>query len=94
MSCLIDFKILVDELQKWFVNDTIHKNDLAEVLVNLPTVDAKPVVHGSWEKTRLAGEYECSNCHSIEYESLTKSGFKLPNFCPNCGADMRKKVQE
>lgn len=37
---------------------------LKHFVLDAPTVEAKPVVHGEWEKTRLAGEYEyiCSNC--------------------------------
>ena len=55
---------------------------------SIPSVEP---VRGEWEKTRLAMEYMCSNCQSIVYESYTKTGYKLPNFCPNCGADMRKE---
>lgn len=69
-------------------------NGIKEYLQKCPTVEAAPVVRGKWEKTLLAGEYQCSNCQSVEHEYLTKSGFKLHDFCPNCGADMRKKVAE
>ena len=54
-------------------------------LDNAPTVDAVPVVHGEWKKPILT-YLVCNIC-----------GNKQPiasaiNFCPNCGADMRKKV--
>lgn len=61
-------------------------------LKNAPTVDAKPV-RGEWERTRLAGEYLCSNCQSLVYASYTKTGYKLFSYCPECGADMRKQVE-
>ena len=32
--------------------------------------------------------YECSKCHSILHE------VKETNFCPNCGADMRKGADD
>lgn len=63
---------------------------IMDFIENMETFEAAPVMHGEWEKTRLAGEYQCSNCHSVEYEYLTKSGFKLHGFCPNCGAKMDK----
>ena len=51
----------------------------------LPTVEAVPVVHGEW----IGGKWykECSVCSEVFTPTTT-----LPNFCPNCGADMRKKV--
>lgn len=62
---------------------------VAKTLERQPTIEAVPVVHGEWVKAKYDAEYECSNCHCIEYECLTKSGFKLPDFCPNCGAKMK-----
>ena len=53
-----------------------------------PTVEAKPVIHGEWipEKEMLrspyALNYHCSECGKLNY---------LTDFCPHCGADMRKK---
>lgn len=49
-----------------------------------PTVEAKPVVHGSWETefTALLVVYRCSECNCATALGQT-------NFCPNCGADMR-----
>lgn len=78
-----------------FIGTTDFAKDTRETAQNLidaqPTIEAAPVVHGEWVKAKYDAEYECSNYHCIEYERLTKSGFKLPNFCPNCGAKMRTK---
>ena len=41
---MIDEKKLIKETQKYFVNNSIHKNDLAEVIANLPKV-------GEWKRT-------------------------------------------
>lgn len=102
MSDLISRKALANELQKYFVNNTIHKNDLAEAIAKQPIVEAKPVVHGEWivfVSPRFRGfdshgnpiyrdghTYQCSRCYR---RSIIKH-----NFCPNCGADMRMKVQD
>ena len=51
-----------------------------EEIKNEPTIEAVPVVTGSW-----TNGMQCSKCGQVDY---TK-----PNFCPNCGADMRKKVE-
>lgn len=68
-----------------------------------PTVDAAPVVHGEWEECDWVeydghvacvrypkGALRCSEC----YNAFKKDLLWKNNFCPNCGSDMRKKVQE
>lgn len=64
---------------------------------NAPTIEAVPVVHAEWKRTDITTEdgwamYCCSNCnfHTEYYYSL----YAKPeyNFCPNCGADMRKAL--
>ena len=63
---------------------------IGEVIGKTPTVDAKPVVHGKWKFNHLYDEWECSECECLIALSDDENGH--PNFCPNCGADMRKKV--
>lgn len=61
---------------------------LAEKIDEQPTIEAPNVVHGEW--TKIYGScmyvfsFRCSECNKlVEFDT---------NFCPNCGADMRKKV--
>ena len=70
---------------------------LEDIICSQPTVEAKPVVHGEWiDNTGYLDsvkQYKCSVCGekpviNVNYRAM------LTNFCPNCGADMRKKVQE
>lgn len=70
---------------------TRHSGTIAEFLDQMTdegcpeTVDAVPVVHGEWILHHdVFGEpvAECSRCKV--------QGIILGNFCPNCGADMRK----
>lgn len=70
-----------------------------EEINNAPTVEASPVVHGEWisdqvetgdpfgEGFYLIDILHCSACGGIF--DVSDAG----NFCPNCGADMRKKVE-
>lgn len=53
MSDLIQKSELIEEVQKYFVNNNIHKNDLAEVIAKQPTVEAKPVewIPIEWHET-------------------------------------------
>lgn len=55
---------------------------------NAPTIEAVPVVRGEWMEAigeNYWFDYTCSICGELEEFEY--------NFCPNCGADMRKKVE-
>ena len=64
---------------------------IIEKINEAPTVEAVPVVRGKWLYNDFIKEWECSKCHSSI--SLSDDRNSHPNFCPNCGADMRKKVE-
>ena len=61
----------------------------------IPAADVRPVVRGKWIDrwycSNMSGyEYamKCSVCENPTYRiSLAE---KMPNYCPNCGADMRE----
>ena len=60
------------------------------VVLNQPTIEAAPVVHGEWIDTEpghhngfYRNAHKCSNCQSYyttDYDEM--------HFCPNCGARM------
>lgn len=59
-----------------------------EDIMSIPSADVRENIHGTWEEWKgkvYTNVPICSNC---------KHGFPLItkeyNFCPNCGADMRK----
>ena len=68
----------------------------AKIVADFPAADVRPVVRGKWGHrwicSNMSGyEYacSCSECGKPTYRlSLLE---KMPNFCPNCGADMREK---
>ena len=71
---------------------TMMLYEIADMIEDAPTVDAVPVVKGKWIYNDFIKEWECSNCHSSI--SLSDDRNSHPNYCPHCGADMRKKVGE
>lgn len=94
---MIDENKLIEDLQKKFpewksssvggiVKIIIDK--VIRIIKEQPTVEAVPVVHGEWIHD-INNLYGCSVCMNRE----TMSPNKKKNFCPNCGADMRKKVE-
>ena len=50
------------------------------------TVDAVPVVHGRW----IVGEHLFRQCNRCRYERMDDNPNWDTNFCPDCGADMRR----
>lgn len=78
-------------------------HDMVEFIKNAPTADVAEVKHGEWIKMSDAdGVYwACSKCgEDIPRVSHFDPQFDLfprlksiekTNFCPNCGADMRKE---
>lgn len=74
---------------------------LLERLAELPAADVREIRNGEWKhrkaKNVLTGEIrnviECSVCGSVYSQSDQDDENYIhdgdPNFCPNCGADMR-----
>ena len=90
---LISREALIEEVKKYFRDGCIHKNDLAEVIAKLPTIDAVPVVHGENLKAKWSSLFECSVCH-WECRDSVPCDSETFNFCPNCGARMDGKKNE
>ena len=68
------------------------------VIEQIPAADVRPVVHGHWISTKEAEdmgdimkEFTCSVCGCCEWDCTESESF---NFCPNCGADMRKLLKK
>ena len=60
----------------------------------IPAADVRPVVRGKWvHPVPGDGEPYCSACHA-EAEYFYGYGSFEPDYCPNCGADMRKPPKE
>lgn len=76
-----------------FINGMIaRQNEIIDIINDMPTVEAVPVVHGEWihvpSSDMATGKaYECSNCKKMRYGSF------MPPFCQMCGADMRTSAE-
>ena len=56
-----------------------------------PTLNVKPVVHGRWVSYPHQIDRECSICGRTEPYKFADKDAEIFNFCPHCGADMRKE---
>ena len=79
---------ITKDVAKVIVTKATTKHDTLMMIEALPTVDAVPVIHGRWipYNSKYGHDekvYLCDQCNN-------NVGFKKMNFCPNCGADMRK----
>ena len=100
---LIDKKPLLVSLVDWQMGQFAvvgHEREynlldsIIKGIENVPTVEAKEVVHGEWIEVKprgythySKGYAECSSCNEIVW-----SGWEM-NFCPHCGADMRTSAE-
>ena len=59
-------------------------------VINAPTVDAVPVVHGKWIYSNEIHWYtaSCNKCGYQRRTDIKAEGWNQWKFCPNCGAKM------
>lgn len=67
----------------------------AETVRSLSAADVAPIAHGSWVKNNDSFQtddyyccyfdYSCSECGEV-----VNDRYKLPKYCPNCGARMKE----
>ena len=61
-------------------------------LDRISAADVRPVVKAKWEWNDNNGYYYCGNCKAVSpREDQDGEYIDCPNFCPNCGADMREE---
>jgi hypothetical protein len=89
-----------DAEQQHFSYSTLMMYEIADEIFEAPTVELK---RGEWKKGKdfpscprvkfISDAYYCSVCENEAFYD-TDYGQQLFNFCPNCGADMRKNEKE
>lgn len=70
-----------------YVAQLNERTALKHEIADAPTVEPPK---GEWKK--VAGAFVCSHCNSGYNNQPTLMGKPMFEFCPCCGADMRKKV--
>lgn len=66
-------------------------NVLTKTLDDIPRVPVRPEIYARWchKPEGKDGEWVCGNCwHDLEF--IDGRTYGMPNFCPNCGANMTK----
>ena len=61
-------------------------SEFADMIDDMPTVEAEPIRHGHWEKL-YTNNYKCSMCGSWWADDSDAYLIEF-NYCPNCGAKM------
>ena len=94
---LIDEDALWEKMGKFYEKRAEEANMTDDIVVCVTWHDAvvlikdAPIIeerkHGKWEYISFM-TVKCSNCQEIFHE------LAWDNFCPNCGADMRKGEEE
>ena len=92
---LIDADALMDKTDDRYSLGEIgrrERDDIINALEFAPTIKPEPRKKGKWiEYTDCEGKSRritCDQCGHEEWNWLD------PNFCPNCGADMREGEEE
>ena len=60
-------------------------NWFKDIVLQQPTIEAVPVVHGEWKYHRKKGVATCTNC---SFERRLDDNFGAAIACSNCGASM------
>ena len=60
------------------------------LLSGLPAADVRENVHSSWQLLKFNDGTTYANCLRCRTMQVFYGGKEPTNFCPNCGADMRK----
>lgn len=72
----------------WAIKDSELGMEYQAVEI-IPAADVRKNVHGEWKQVDWT-TYECSNCSALWSWEGTQEENEI-NFCPNCGADMRRE---
>jgi hypothetical protein len=90
----VNFRVNVNSFESRITTAKRAVQTYADEIAKLPAADVRPVVRGKWIKELHPNvryyQYKCSICG--EFSGHDSEGWIWePNFCPNCGADMREE---
>ena len=99
---LIDVKLLTTNIAQ--IAKNCARSDAQKALIgrilymieNMPTIEAEPVKPAHWYINPDGYYPQCSNCgYEPPRELIRRNGDALifPRYCPECGADTKRKVK-
>lgn len=78
------------DMQKWDSGCWIRYKMFENAIDEAPTIEPK---RGEWIRDASSQiAYRCTVCNTLQHWSVIQDG--KYNFCPNCGADMRKGADD
>lgn len=100
---MIDADALIDALDSFILDETtdVHGDTVREILERLPTIEERKT--GKWisdmddEPVVIKDGCPYKSCHCSECGEWLGASDEYAvkgNFCPNCGADMRRNRNE
>lgn len=98
MSRYIDADALKETMMKIANNSSMKKYIIDTYIDTAPTADVKPIVYGKWIYLYDFDGLEICECNKCGVSQEFDGGIfdvnsRRTNFCPNCGADMRKESE-
>lgn len=92
MARYIDADALLERMKRDPLFTLVEKYGVSGVIEAEPTADVAEVKHGKWiytmEILERGGHISASKCSVCKKLIFPHS---KPNYCPNCGADMRER---
>lgn len=94
---LIDADALIAEYDRVHVGEPGGARKLME---DAPTIEERKTGKWIWDgESQREYPYKCSECGKINYyaflyDAETRAYKQQDNYCPNCGADMRRREQD
>lgn len=64
---------------------------LLNKILNAPTIEAEPVIHGRWISHRNDGGHNIADCSECGEALQWYDDDAVPRYCPMCGARMVKE---
>lgn len=99
MAEYIEKQAAIDNIEKSFDKETILNRFVRKIAISavrrMEPVDIRPVVRGCWVFNEEDGHCYCSECGGVSpMDDQNGDECDCPDYCPNCGADMRGTSDE
>ena len=94
MTEYINRKVVIEHILEFINTETCEDVDVLDCIRKIPASDVRKNVRGKWIDRKRMGidgsSYWHRECDQCGYKRRDSNPDKDSNFCPVCGADMRK----